>query len=247
MLLRSLLVISVLLTLPGLRPVDAPARRLLRIKPMLGSRPLLLDGPAQRTSAGDELTVSVLRCYLGPLTLQFADGSTYQDPAPAHLLDAEDVASWLIELPGAPAKPLAAVSFRVGVDSATNVAGALGGPLDPALGMYWAWQSGYINAKLEGRSPSRPAAVRRAFSFHIGGYARPHATARTLRLPMPTPSAADTLTLLADVDRWVGAAPLAQTPDVLLPGPAAAVQAGRVAAMFHWPASAAKPSSYAPR
>lgn len=207
------------------------------VRPVLGQTPLVPEGPVARTTAGDDVTVSSLRCYLGPLTLRFADGSTYQDPAPAHLLDLEDAASWVINLPGAPAKPLAGISFGVGVDSAANVAGALGGVLDPALGMYWAWQSGYINAKIEGHSPSRPATARRAFAFHVGGYARPHATRRTVLLPLPTPSTADTLTLLADADRWLGAAPLAQTPDVLVPGPAAAAQADRVAAMFRWAAS----------
>ena len=220
----------------GQRPTNAPGRVVL-VRPVLGQMPLVLNGPPARTTAGDDVTVSTLRCYLGPLTLRFSDGSTYQDPAPAHLLDLEDAASWAINLRDAPAKSLSAISFGVGVDSAANVAGALGGVLDPALGMYWAWQSGYINAKIEGQSPSRPASARRTFAFHVGGYARPHATRRTVRLPLATPSTADTLTLLADADRWLGTAPLAQTPDVLVPGPAAAAQADRVAAMFRWAAA----------
>ncbi|MBF9222730.1 MbnP family protein [Hymenobacter ruricola] len=247
MIFRLLSCFVALLALPGLRPAAMPGRRIV-VQPVLQTIPLVLDGPAVRTSAGDDVSVTMLRCYLGPLTLHFTDGTTYHDPAAAHLLDLEEANSWIIDLPQAPAKPVAAVAFSVGIDSAASTGGAQGGPLDPALGMYWAWQSGYINAKIEGHSPSRPASVRRAFAFHIGGYARPYATRRPVRLPLPTPSPAATLTLLADADKWLGAAPLAQTPDVQVPGAAAAAQADRVAAMFRWPAAAAAtPSARARR
>jgi hypothetical protein len=245
MFLRSMPYLMVLLALLGLRPAATPGRRIV-VKPFLQTIPLVLDGPALRTSAGDEVSISLLRCYLGPLTLHFTDGTTYQDPAAAHLLDLEEADSWIIDLPQAPAKLLAAVAFSVGIDSAASTGGAWGGPLDPALGMYWAWQSGYINAKIEGHSPSRPATARNAFAFHIGGYARPYATRRTVRLPLPKPSTAETLTLLADADKWLGAAPLAQTPDVQVPGRAAAAQADRVAAMFRWAPAPTLPA-HAPR
>ncbi len=234
--------------LPALRGKDAPplpapaSGRTVMVRPWFGAAPLQLATPTGPTAAGDPLMVTVFRCYLGALTLRFADGSTYRDPVAYHLVDAEDSASWTLALPGAPAKPVAALEFRLGVDSAANVAGAQGGALDPALGMYWAWQSGYINAKVEGTSPRRPALARRAFAFHVGGYARPNATCRAVTLPCAVPVAAATLTVLADVARWLGAAPLTETPDVLTPGPAAAVQADRAAAMFRW---AEKPVSAA--
>lgn len=64
------------------------------------------------------------------------------------------------------------LQFNIGIDSLTNVSGAFGGDLDPTNGMYWTWQSGYINFKLEGTSPVCPARYNR-FQFHIGGYAAP--------------------------------------------------------------------------
>jgi len=60
------------------------------------------------------------------------------------------------------------VEFNIGVDSSTSVAGILTGDLDPRKGMYWAWQSGYINFKLEGILNAK---VQQAFQYHIGGYA----------------------------------------------------------------------------
>jgi hypothetical protein len=43
-----------------------------------------------------------------------------------------------------------AIQFNLGLDSLTNVSGALGGDLDPTKGMYWTWQNGYVNFKLQG-------------------------------------------------------------------------------------------------
>ena len=42
------------------------------------------------------------------------------------------------------------IAFTIGVDSIRNVSGAQTGALDPANGMFWTWNSGYIMAKLEG-------------------------------------------------------------------------------------------------
>jgi hypothetical protein len=39
------------------------------------------------------------------------------------------------------------LSFVIGVDSARNVSGAQTGALDPANGMFWTWNTGYIMAK----------------------------------------------------------------------------------------------------
>ena len=43
--------------------------------------------------------------------------------------------------------------------------------------MYWTWQSGYINFKIEGES-NQP------FTYHIGGYHKPFNTYRKVTLPL---------------------------------------------------------------
>lgn len=60
------------------------------------------------------------------------------------------------------------ISFTLGVDSAQNVSGAQTDALDPALGMFWTWNTGYIMAKLEGTSSKSPQAGK--FEYHIGGF-----------------------------------------------------------------------------
>ena len=47
--------------------------------------------------------------------------------------------------------------------------------------MYWTWQSGYINFKLEGTSSLCPARKNK-FYWHIGGYSPPYNTLRQVSL-----------------------------------------------------------------
>jgi hypothetical protein len=68
--------------------------------------------------------------------------------------------------------------FNIGVNEKMNTSGALSGALDPANGMYWSWQSGYINFKIEGKSPSC-STRKNKFQFHIGGYKKPFAATRS--------------------------------------------------------------------
>jgi hypothetical protein len=49
--------------------------------------------------------------------------------------------------------------------------------------MYWAWQSGYINMKIEGRSPQCKNR-KNVFQYHIGGYLQPLYSMRTLEIPI---------------------------------------------------------------
>jgi len=77
------------------------------------------------------------------------------------------------------------VQFLLGIDSLTNVSGALDGDLDPTKGMYWAWQSGYINFKLEGNHLDCPSR-NNEFEFHLGGYLPPFLAAKRVLLNCTT-------------------------------------------------------------
>lgn len=74
-----------------------------------------------------------------------------------------------------------AVEFTIGVDSARNFSGLQSGALDPLNGMFWAWSSGYVYAKLEGFSPlSRHPSGE--FTYHIGGFREPFVAFRKIRI-----------------------------------------------------------------
>lgn len=231
------------LSATGLLPLlaragDPPTSKLqLRIEPVFGVTPLVLETKTYPTPQNGLVTITTCRFYLSALRLTYADGSTYAEPASYHLIDAEDSTTFTLTLSKAPVKPLKALTFCIGVDSAANTTGAHGDDLEPGHGMYWAWHSGYINAKLEGRS-SVCRSPRKEFEFHIGGFQRPHASLRTVTLAVPT---AGPLRLQADVSQWLNQLTLSETASVLVPGPAAMAVADAYATMFRLAPVAARP------
>lgn len=77
------------------------------------------------------------------------------------------------------------IIFNIGVDSILNTTGIQTGILDPALGMFWTWRTGYIMAKLHGVSPQAKTAGNR-FSYEVGGFQSPYNSVRTIVLELPT-------------------------------------------------------------
>jgi hypothetical protein len=90
------------------------------------------------------------------------------------------------------------------------VSGAQTGALDPAKGMFWTWNSGYIMANLEGKSPlsSQPNSK---IEYHIGGFAGDSNVLRKPTLLFPfgeylqittTPGRKSIININADVNAW---------------------------------------------
>ncbi len=211
----------------------AAAGVVVRVRPTFGAAPLVLDKQTYATARHETVTISTCRFYLSNLRLTYADGTTWTEPNSYHLVDAATDSTWTLTLAGAPERTLRRLTFSVGVDSAANVAGAQDGDLEAGRGMYWAWHSGFINAKLEGRSPGCRT-PHHEFEWHIGGFAAPHNALRTVTLAVP-PShspATRTFTLRADVGAWLGDRSVAESSTVVVPGPAAMAVADGYARMF---------------
>lgn len=117
---------------------------------------------------GDSLNFSMFKYYVSNVVLTAEDGSTWTAPESYYLIDASTPASTMLTLENVPANHYTGVSFLLGVDSTRNVSGAQTGALDPANGMFWSWNSGYIFVKAEGTSPQ---AAMGGFQFHLGGFA----------------------------------------------------------------------------
>ena len=79
-----------------------------------------------------------------------------------------------------------AISYQLGVDSAIHLGGAQDGALDPLNDMYWAWNSGYVNFKLEGISPQAKTDLHRV-EYHLGGFAGEQKTMRNISMPFVKP------------------------------------------------------------
>jgi hypothetical protein len=120
-----------------------------------------------------------LKYYITNIELCLGDESVWKEPNSHHLIDQEQIEASKITLKIPEAIHYDKIKYQVGVDSLTNVSGAMGGDLDPTKGMYWAWNSGYINFKLEGIYEDCPTRKNK-FQFHIGGYVQNVASVQDL-------------------------------------------------------------------
>ena len=116
---------------------------------------------------GDSLNFSMFKYYVSNVVLTAEDGSTWTAPESYYLIDASTPASTMLTLENVPANHYTGISFMLGVDSARNVSGAQTGALDPANGMFWSWNTGYIFVKAEGASPNSSTG---GFEYHLGGF-----------------------------------------------------------------------------
>ncbi|MEN9638177.1 MAG: hypothetical protein RLZZ262_45 [Bacteroidota bacterium] len=130
-------------------------------RPLVNGAPLLLNQPMRLNEMSVEW--QTIRLYVGGF-------STSNDALETYYLlgTGDEVNHFDIKLP-LKVRQGDHVNYCVGVDSTTQVAGAMRGDLDPQHGMYWAWQSGYISIKLEGKSTTADGKVQN-FVYHLGGY-----------------------------------------------------------------------------
>lgn len=120
----------------------------------------------------DSIRISTLRFYISEVQFLLESEVVYSMPTKYFLLDVEDAGSLQIPVPEEAPDTYDQIRMGLGIDSVTNASGAQGGALDPTNGMYWTWQSGYINFKLEGTSARCPTR-KNTFQFHLGGYQHP--------------------------------------------------------------------------
>jgi hypothetical protein len=187
---------------------------------VFGSKSLQLDS----SYAVNETQVSIetVRFYVSGLAFYKGDSLVWKESDSYHLIDASKAESLSITTPEFAADKMV---FILGTDSITNVSGAMGGDLDPSKGMYWAWNSGYINFKLEGASPICDTR-NNAFQFHLGGYSGANATVQSVELEL-TSSA-----ILVDVKAFLEGIDLAQNNKIMSPGLEAVQLAEKAATIF---------------
>jgi hypothetical protein len=128
-------------------------------------------GKTYRNYFRESYSVSAFKFYIHGIEMINTDsGKVFRTSADKYfLVDFADSTTTILKLSVLPYK-YNRIGFTVGVDSARNVSGAQTGALDPAKGMFWTWNTGYIMAKLEGNSGS---AAGGKFEYHIGGFSGP--------------------------------------------------------------------------
>lgn len=146
----------------------------------VGDKPLQFDTVTYTNAAGQPFTLTKFKYYISNINLKKATGGSITLDG-YYLVNEEDADSKQIRFKHLPEGDYEGVSFTIGVDSASNCSGAQSGALDPINGMFWAWNTGYIFLKLEGKSPVSTSSGNE-FEFHIGGYKAPANCIRTVAL-----------------------------------------------------------------
>lgn len=206
----------------------------IMITPVFNGQPLTLSDQYYIDEHGDTLYIDLFRFYITNMTL---NGNVEARDANSHLVDAEQKSTNIFTIDNVPLGNYTSISFTIGVDSSTNVSGANGGDLDPVKGMYWAWNSGYIMAKLEGHARVCKT-LHHAFEFHIGGYMPPYNAARTVTLPLSRNAIIEkdgntVISIKADAAAWLsGKLDLGKENSIVIPGREACGMADRYMKMF---------------
>ncbi len=142
----------------------------ISFQPTFGGKKLIINKKYAYQS--DSIEINKLRFYLSNFKFYKDNKLIFQEANSHHLLDLSYKNSLQLKFKNSESPTFNRIHFNIGIDSLTNVSGAFGGDLDPTNGMYWTWQSGYINFKLEGKSKLCPTR-NNEFQFHLGGYESP--------------------------------------------------------------------------
>lgn len=177
---------------------------------MAGDSNLILNNIKTYINAhNDTFSVHTFKYYISNIKLTRNDGTIFSEKESYHLIDAGDSKRTQFTLANVPYGNYTAVSFIIGVDSVRNFSGAQTGDLDPALGMFWMWDTGYIFAELAGSSPQDTAhGLNHFFSYAIIGYSGQYNALKTVRLPFysdtakVSPLITPQVNLKADVLEW---------------------------------------------
>jgi hypothetical protein len=204
---------------------------------VVGTQPVSFNTP-YFTHQGEDFTVTKFKYYVSNIILVDSAGQNHKIPDSYYLVDQENPASLSISLQTDEAR-YKGIQFLIGVDSVRNVSGAQTGALDPAMDMFWTWNTGYIMAKMEGTS-SRSTLPNNRLEYHIGGFQGTEKALRTVYLPFGqnysiTSGKALSINIRADILTWFDGAfnlPLSVYPTCTSPGLLASHYADNYANMF---------------
>lgn len=143
------------------------------------NKKLCLDS-VYKNELNQKFTLENFKYYISNFYLENSKGKkiSYSE---AFFINEDEETSKEIKLKNIPVDEYISIGFILGVDSLHNCSGAQSGALDPVNGMFWAWNTGYIFLKLEGRS-AHSKSPGNVVEYHIGGYKQPSNCIREIKL-----------------------------------------------------------------
>ncbi len=180
-------------------------------QPIFASIPLTLDSTYLLDSK--KIKFSTFKFYISNIQILNNEKIVFNESNSFHLFDASDIKSQSFTFQVPKGMSFTNLKFNFGIDSLTNLSGAMGGDLDPTKGMYWTWQSGYINFKIEGTSDAC-INKRKEFQYHLGGYQFPFSALQKISLDIKSKN---TLFILVDVKKIVETFNLSSLDHIMSP------------------------------
>lgn len=178
--------------------------------PKFGNENLIPEKNYFLPAINDSVSINILRFYVSDVCFIKNGKTVFTDKNRFHLLDLESQLKINIQTNQ---KDFDAIRFNIGIDSVTNSGGVKGGDLDPTKNMYWAWQSGYINFKLEGKSQVCKTR-NNVFQYHIGGYSYPNNSLQTVTI---TVNHAASININFDLEKLLSGVGLQTTNEIMSP------------------------------
>lgn len=174
--------------------------------------------PITSNEHNEVIQIDEFKFYISNVSFILKSGDTIKDKTPAHLLAIEENKIPLLSFDDIKRENVVSIEFTIGTDSLINVAGILDGDLDPIKGMYWAWNTGYINAKIEGSQMINNESTE--FEYHLGGYLSPFTTSHQLK--MDVSNIQSNINILINLVSFIKYANQNTSRSVLIPGKEAA-------------------------
>jgi hypothetical protein len=193
-----------------------------------GNSSLFLNDVIYLKNSDDSIKIESLKFYISNFEFLDNDKSMWQEKNSFHLVDISNDRSMKLLLKTNDKVKFNKIKFNLGIDSSVNVSGAMGGDLDPTKGMYWAWQSGYINFKLEGKS-KKCNTRNNEFHFHLGGYATPYSAIRSITLNV---SELETINITLDLEKMISEIDLSKQNKIMSPSFEAVLLSKKVSQLF---------------
>lgn len=130
------------------------------------------------TASKDTIELSLVKIYISNIIFKTKFNKLENTNESYYLLNCDD--SNHIKIPINNIQNVDSIFFDIGIDSISNYNAAFTKALDPINGMYWTWQSGFINFKIEGKINSK-----NNIEYHIGGFAYPNNALQKLAFAVP--------------------------------------------------------------
>jgi hypothetical protein len=226
--IRQILFVVLLFTAKN---ILAQKNIVVQFENIANGKKIVLNDSVYTNTFDEKYTVSKLKYYVSNISLMLDRKFYYQKKV--NLVDVSKKDS--IVLSGA-FTHIWKINFTIGVDSILNCSGAQAGALDPLNDMFWTWNSGYVNFKLEGKSENSTA-VNKKIEQHIGGYKTPYKTMQTISLALPQDyfKTNNTITIQMDLDKYWSSnnsIQIANNPVTASPGELAAKASANFTKMF---------------